>query len=727
MKISHIVGLLLIGVVPSAFSITPVVQHELDVVLLPDQGQIQVIDNIQLPPELIQRPFCWSLQAGLNPNIENDGVLLTLVKSNTPHQENFCVTLPAGKDRFSVRYSGAMRYPEIPVKRSTTRPPLTSEGAYLNSANAWYPHSDQALISFRMTVKMPKSWRVVTQGERQARDLNSTHAIEIWQERNPQEEIYLVATSFHEYQNSAKTEYLESAQALVFLRQPDPELAQRYLQTTTQFINFYSDLLGPYAYSKFALVENFWESGYGMPSFTLLGPRVMRFPFILHTSYPHEILHSWWGNGVYVDYSTGNWAEGLTTYLADYLVKEQQGRGAEFRRDVLQRYGNFVRNDEDFPLSQFGARHNETAQSVGYDKSLMFFHMLRQRLGDRGFLAGLQRIYRQYRFRRAGFAELRYVFEQVSGNSLADEFEQWVESTGVPELQLESPQVKRDIDGYRLTAVLKQVQPGPAYKLRVPLAVQLEREQAWQTTITMSEKRTLLTLKVPSLPERLAIDPEFDLMRRLSREEVPPSISQLFGDDNSLVVLSSSASDKLKQAHLKTAQTWVARYGAEIVWDQDLATLPNDRSIWLFGWENRFRTQFADHLRRQATLTDDTLQLHEQTFGRDEFGSVIVTWHPHNRNQALAWVAWEQHNRFSVMTQKLSHYGKYSYLTFSGDRAKNNTKGQWMITTSPLNQVVGTASSGWRARLAPRPALATIPPAPPLRIQDTVHKAQSAQ
>ena len=34
-----------------------------------------------------------------------------------------------------------------------------------------------------------------------------------------------------------------------------------------------------------------------MPSFTLMGSRIIRFPFILHSSYPHEILHNW-GNGL---------------------------------------------------------------------------------------------------------------------------------------------------------------------------------------------------------------------------------------------------------------------------------------------------------------------------------------------------------------------------------------------------------------------------------------------
>ena len=71
---------------------------------------------------------------------------------------------------------------------------------------------------------------------------------------------------------------------------------------TAQYLEMYRQLIGPYPFAKFALVENFWETGYGMPSFTLLGPQVIRFPFILHSSYPHEILHNWWGNSVFVDW-----------------------------------------------------------------------------------------------------------------------------------------------------------------------------------------------------------------------------------------------------------------------------------------------------------------------------------------------------------------------------------------------------------------------------------------
>ena len=88
-------------------------------------------------------------------------------------------------------------------------------------------------------------------------------------------------------------------------------------------IDRYEALHGPYPFEKFAVVENFFPTGYGFPSFTLLGSRVLRLPFIPDTSLRHEVAHCWWGNGVFVDAAGGNWCEGLTTYVADYLAKEE--------------------------------------------------------------------------------------------------------------------------------------------------------------------------------------------------------------------------------------------------------------------------------------------------------------------------------------------------------------------------------------------------------------------
>src|SRR5258707_12636309 len=162
-----------------------------------------------------------------------------------------------------------------------------------------------------------------------------------------------MAAPFSEYSRDAG-----GVKAMAFLRKPDQALADRYLDATAQYLEMYRGLLGPYPYSKFALVENFWETGYGMPSFTLLGEQVIRFPFILHSSYLHELLHTWWGNGVFADLAGGNWWEGLPAYLADHLVAEQRGQGAAHRRAILQRVTDYVPPENDSPPSRFASRHD---------------------------------------------------------------------------------------------------------------------------------------------------------------------------------------------------------------------------------------------------------------------------------------------------------------------------------------------------------------------------------
>ena len=179
-----------------------------------------------------------------------------------------------------------------------------------------------------------------------------------------------------------------------------------------------------------------------MPSFTLLGPQVIRLPFIISSSYPHEVLHNWWGNGVYIDYPGGNWSEGLTVYLADHLLKEREGQGAAYRRDSLSAYADYVRSGADAPLTEFRARHGAASQAIGYGKGAMLFHMLRVQLGDAAFRQGLRRFYADNRFRIAGYPDLRRAFESASSQDLGAFFTAWTTRTGAPRLALATGAVR---------------------------------------------------------------------------------------------------------------------------------------------------------------------------------------------------------------------------------------------------------------------------------------------
>ncbi len=692
------------------------IHHDLDVKLNPASHSIDVTDELTFSDDLPGgSEIVFYLHESLTLDSKQSHVKII------PHGKRFPVparayrlSLKQGQTSLVLRYSGSLHHEltsqseEYARSFSETAGMISPEGVFLAGASIWYPYIVSAQVSFSMEVKSPKGWKVVSQGDRLKQTNDEQGSSVRWQELNPQEEIYLIAAPFHEYSKA-----VGKVEAMAFLRQADTALANKYLEVTAQYIEMYRSLLGPYPYNKFALVENFWETGYGMPSFTLLGPKVIRMPFILHSSYPHEILHNWWGNGVYVDYQQGNWAEGLTSYLADHLIQQQRGKAVNFRRNILQNYADFVSDSRDFALAEFTSRHSSSSEAIGYGKSQMFFHMLRQRLGDEAFVIGLHRLYRQYQFKEAGFDDLLQVFQTVSDVDLRPMFDQWVRRSGAPALQLGDMAVVKDKNDWLLNGVLTQLQQGDAYQLTVPMAVTLEgKDQAYQTNLVLTNNQQPFSLRLAAKPIRLDIDPEFDLFRRVSRAEIPPALSQAFGAERVLFVLPSKASPETQAAYEAMLNSWSNSQfdSLEVTYDDALETLPDDRTVWLLGSENLFANKVVAALKGQAVeyQSDEAINLKEGAFNPTQH-SIVLTARRHDEDtHAMVWLAADRPQAIPGLGRKLPHYRKYSYLVFEGDEPSNVIKGQWPVLGSPMS-VALDGGAAKMAGLVSRPALAELP------------------
>ncbi len=689
-----------------------IVEHDLSVRLNPQRQSLYVEDIITLPAKA-PREIIFSLHANLQPKTTTDKVkIIPLKVVGNPLYRLFKLRLPEQLNSFTLQYEGRINHPlktygKERASGSRSTPGLISEeGVFLAASSHWFARFNKyPYLRFDLRVELPPGWKSVSQGTRIQREDIKDAFVDHWHSTTPQEEIYLIAAQFTEY-NQQSGELL----AQVFLRQPDENLAQKYLDATVNFIPMYEQLLGPYPYSKFALVENFWETGYGMPSFTLLGPRVIRFPFILYTSFPHEILHNWWGNGVFVDFSSGNWSEGLTTYLADHLIQQQRGKAVDFRLQSLQKYRDFATKGRDFPLNQFRGRHSSATAAVGYGKSMMLFHMLRQKLGDELFIQSLQAFYYEHKFQKASFDDLRKTFEKTTNLKLDDFFQQWLVRTGAPELKLgQSKVIKRD-GKYHLSFTLKQVQKKDAYRLKVPVAITLQGEKkAQQSFVNMSQKNQLFEMRFSSRPLRLDIDPEFDLFRKLAITETPPAFTQVFGTRKLLVVLPNSSSPALKTGWQSFAQN-LTRMGPETViikWDNELDSLPDNQAVIILGWENRFADELNSALSGyKAVLKPGYFTIEQSHISLNKHSIAITT---HSQNSGLlprAFIATHLVKALPNLARKLPHYGKYSYLIFSGEESQIEKKGRWTVAQSPMSALF--ANDAERSMLARRPPLTEV-------------------
>ncbi len=453
------------------------INHEIRVFFYPEGRRFTAEDVITIC-EGWPRTLHFYLHKGLEPVALTPNV--TTVRESERQQkvpiESYRVSLPVGTRTFVLKFGGEIHHPVSPsgqeVARGMRDTPgiISNEGVFLSGVSHWYPQFGEGLITFSLEVNLPQDWDVVSQGERTFHQAEGGIKRVTWKCEHPQEEIFAVAARFFEYSQTAG-----NVELMVFLRQDNQNLADKYLAAAARYIPAYENMIGPYAYKKFALVENFWETGYGMPSFAVMGPKVIRFPFIVDSSYPHEILHNWWGNGVFADPRSGNWSEGLTAYLSDYLMQEQRGSACQYRRNILQKYVDYVSREKDFPLSKFGSRHSEATQAIGYGKALMFFHMLRAELGDEAFVDGLRRFYHNNKFTFASFDDIRKSLETVSGKDLERAFDQWVGKSGAPQLKISNARVTTEGKGYLATVLFEQVQTDAPYHLNIPVAITMAK------------------------------------------------------------------------------------------------------------------------------------------------------------------------------------------------------------------------------------------------------------
>ncbi len=655
------------------------------------------------------------------------------------------VHLPEGGGKLHLTYSGKFDFglgtqqEEYQRGFRETTGIVSPEGVYLAGNGHWYPQftlpaGESELVEFELTARAPEGWNLVSQGNGTSRDdLGFAH----WSsggDIGATDEIYLVGgPSVRYHQTVPPTATSAAVEAEVYLRQPDEALAARYLAATAQYLEMYGGLIGPYPYGKFALVENFWESGLGMASFTLLGPQVIRMPFILTSSYPHEILHNWWGNGVLVDFESGNWCEGLTAYMADHLMQEQRGQGEAYRREKLQGYSSYVKEGRDFPLTEFRSRHSAATEAVGYGKSLMGFHMLRRKLGDDRFRQWAALFFREERGRTASFADVRRTMEKVlgadSGADLGRFFHDWTERPGAAALAVEAVEVVAVDAGaggaagggaFEVRGTLRQTQAGEPFALDVPLVVQTDGAPVL-ASVRLESAATSFALRVPTRPLALQVDPSFDLFRRLDPREIPPSIGQIFGEPRLLAVIAADASPAEAAAWRSLLESWrTAAHDVQIVGEADLAenaSLPADRAVWLLGRGNRLAARFF----AASGLTIDAagLGLDGTPIAFAGHTTVAVVRHPLSAERAIGWITVDPALLAALpgLGRKLPHYGKYSYLGFEGSEPTNMLKGQWAAADSPLRIDLRPAAERGTAlpalALEPRRALAELPAAVP--------------
>jgi len=654
----------------------PGIRHHLTVTLDPAGHRLTAEDQIDVPASGLSQ-----IEFHLAGHLTIQSVTLNGSKGDYDFDAGrLRISLPREQTvgRLQINYGGRFDDPVPDAPLNTDNPgfgvtgTIQAQGTMLLAGAGWYPESQGWTEAFDLTVNAPEGVVAVTSGNALGHVTRKGRTLSRWSLDQDLRGLSLVAGPYE-----VTTRKFGEVTAATYFTAPLEHLANDYLEATGRYLQLYQALFGPYAFSQFAVVENFFPTGYGFPSFTLLGQRVLQLPFIIHTSLGHEIAHCWWGNGVLVDPSQGNWSEGLTTYVADYLYKERRGQGQDQRLQWLRNFAGLVNANNDFPLSRFTGRTDPVTRTVGYDKGAMVFHMLRQIVGDADFWQSLRDIYARHRFEAIAWSDIQAAFEQRSGRSLKRFFQQWVFNAGAPGLSLAQVARQSVPDGFTVSGLIRQTPP--YFDLTLELALQTD-SQTVQQTVSLEGRQSAFSITVTDPPRQLTVDPHVNVFRRLDPSEVPPTINTIKGSDNLCVVVArGQGPGGLEAARRLTVALGLDQVpiGMEPDFSSDdlarrdliLVGLPSDRI-----WRPRPGDRFG--------VTPDGFVLNGQAYGGPLISFFGVFRHPGGNGRSVALFLPANQSLAKTISAKITHYGKYSYLVFN--TSGNQVKGTWEADQSPL-------------------------------------------
>ncbi len=627
--------------------------YELSLSFTPEQAQLSATAKI-------------TIEAGQNFSFFTSGLEITgtLLRHDSGAENDLLPTenalrLPAAASRRTLFIS----YTKTVLPNSDNL--ISRKGISLTSN--WHPVPSQPM-RFHVTATLPDQFTAVTEADRfpLAQQGNTVNAVF----STPVTTLHFNAGPY----TLGKQQVREGLMVYSMFFQEDQGLSAGYLQAAAEYLRHYEQEIGPYPYNHYVIVANRLPTGYGMPTFTLLGQVVLRLPFIKDTSLGHEIVHSWFGNAVEVDYAQGNWCEGLTSFLADHAFREKKAEGTANRLESITRYLSYVHKESAIPLSAFtSASHNQpmakARRAVGYDRGALLFYELREKIGHRQFSLGLQRFYLDNIGKKASWQDMQKSFAATTGEKLDAFFEERLERNYIPALAVENISVETLNGTPTLLFDLLQLSEKP-FSLLVPIQVTTTTSTI-NATSRVTERKTRIAVALTETPVEFTIDPEYTFLRQLSDTELPAVWSRFLGSQKQLIILGDEKDRPRYQALLDAlAETHPTVTTAALVTNQELS----DNDLLFLGLNQApSRALFALPQHPEKGFTLD------------------VRRNPLNTKHVAVLVSSSDQEQTLAVAQRLGHYGKYSFLEFINGR---NTLKKLFPTSPGLHFIIDKLPTG---------------------------------
>jgi aminopeptidase N len=671
-----------------------IVVHDLSMTMDPGKHTLECADTMTLPESILDE-CCLVFFLGDKLSVESvtlapAGKRLDMqackgcaAHENRPGFRCYCVGIPKDAPRpvaVTVTYRGEVFDPPKAeqtmrfVIGPTTGGTIQEEGVFLHGGTGFYPDLPGRMGIFNCVCKVPAGWQAVAQGRLEKQETSESGGVFHWRGDIPSDSLTVVAGKYVVSEADA-----DGVRVRTYFFESEKELAAEYLAAAVEYIRHYSKMLGPYPFGQFSIVENFFNTGYGMPSYTLLGKDVVRIVkrHITAGALGHEIVHCWWGNYVFINEEEGNWCEGLTTYCANYCWDEQM-KGADwardYRRNTMLRYSVIVKPESDYPVNKFLGKRTEEDNEIGYGKPSMIFHMVRRLIGDEKFFGALRAVVKSHGGKKAGWSDFRAAFEKASGKDLGEFFDKWLNCAGIPSVSLNG---RVSDDGSKAEIKVAQSGCDSFMPLFVDVKVSAGGVEEIHSNLPVTAHNRTLSIPLSGFASakaseyKVAVDPDYHCMRKLSAEEIPPSLNVTLYSGKGIVVTPGNCGEDEKKAYGAIAaqvaqfRKWPVKKDGEVT-DEDLAS----GSVMILGTpkENSVCAKAAAKMPEGLKLGESAFKVREKDFSAAANGLLVSMRSPFKPGAYVTIFAGLSAEPVKKAGRLLFHYGWDEFMVFENEK-----------------------------------------------------------
>ncbi len=506
-----------------------VTHYDIKVELVPDNHALKGVAKIELKLGDTTRsiPFEINSRFSIAEISDETGVQLA-TRFDENNNSRLLVSadrpFPAGQKTIQIRYEGILERENYSFldKARVMNGYIDDQAAYLMYSSRWFPVHDPLFdpATAQVSVTVPLGFSAVVAGaSRPVRTGGVTETFD-WELQRPSNQLSLVVSKLRE-----KKFVADNIAVHIFMDEKSASRAEAINQQLSGILAYLQRTLGSYPFKQLTVVEiaEGVRDEMAGPGIIYLPSDLLKGPKVSDTELARRVALQWWGLGV-MPRSPHDMilADGFAFYqAAQYLESIDK---SAFKDEILKLAVLALKYENRAPISNafsLGFRGEEYESVVG-GKGAWVVYMLEDILGRDKVVALLHEFAGNNIGKQASLSQFASQASAAAGKDLQWFFAQWIETTGVPEMEVDYTVYKLADGSFRVEGSVKQ----NLELFRTPLRVAVEtKEKSEVQTVQLSGKVTKFSIKSATRPVRVVLDPEQKLLRNSTEMEVAVHIA----------------------------------------------------------------------------------------------------------------------------------------------------------------------------------------------------------